>query len=274
MNKYIIYQGSGGLVHLLGGLVYCCDYIKKNRNTILVIDIKNHKAFGSYFGRYFVLNNINYTEDYDDIIDKKNYYNIPLSEFNEKNVDYDKNLGYFYKSSRGNINIGKSLDKINYSNNIKMYAGNGGNNHNNIIKYIKCNKYVKEKLKEYKCNEKYIAVHFRNTDRFNDINIFINKIKVEINKNKDYKVYIATDNYNALQIFKKEFGDKIFYHFEPYNAKGENIHFNNPDKDNVIMSIIVDIYMLYHSDIFIDSPNSLVSKLVKRMRLVKESIFE
>ena len=29
MNKYIIYQGSGGLVHMLGGLVYCCDYIKK-----------------------------------------------------------------------------------------------------------------------------------------------------------------------------------------------------------------------------------------------------
>ncbi len=31
MNKYIIYQGSGGLVHMLGGLVYCCEYINKKK---------------------------------------------------------------------------------------------------------------------------------------------------------------------------------------------------------------------------------------------------
>ena len=41
----------------------------------------------------------------------------------------------------------------------------------------------------------------------------------------------------------------------------------------MIMSILVDMYMLYHSDIFIDSPNSLVSKLIKLMRNNNESIF-
>ena len=37
MNKYIIYQGSGGLIHLLGGLVYCCEYVYKNRQYNLII---------------------------------------------------------------------------------------------------------------------------------------------------------------------------------------------------------------------------------------------
>ena len=40
------------------------------------------------------------------------------------------------------------------------------------------------------------------------------------------------------------------------------------------MSILVDMYMLYNSEIFINSPNSLVSKLVTKMRLSKESIFD
>ena len=97
MNKYIIYQGSGGLVHLLGGLVYCCNYINNKKNYILIIDIKNHKAFGNNFSKYFNLKNIKYSENYDDIKDKSNYYKIPLGEFNKKNVEYDPEEGYLFK---------------------------------------------------------------------------------------------------------------------------------------------------------------------------------
>ena len=269
MNKYIIYQGSGGLVHMLGGLVYCCEYIKKN--DLLIIDIKNHKAFGNNFSKYFILNGVNYSEDYDDIKTSKDYHMIKLSYLNKINVNYNKDNGYVHNVDKYYINIGRSLEKINYYRDIKMYAGNGGNNSYNIIKYIKCNNDIQNKLKKYKINEDYIGVHFRNTDRYNDINIFIKKIRMY----KDYKIYIATDNINALHKFKTELKDyNIFYYFEPYDAKGENIHFNNPDKDNVIMSILVDMYMLYNSKIFINSPNSLVSKLVKRMRLTNKSIFE
>lgn len=275
MNKYIIYQGSGGLVHLLGGLVYCCDYIKNKRNYLLVIDIKNHEAFSNYFSNYFILKDIKYTEDYNDIKNSDNYYKIKLSYLNKTNVKYDKNVGYIHKCNNNFINIGQSLDKINYYNNIKMYAGNGGNNKSSIIKYIKCNDKIKTKLKDYKINKKYIGIHFRNTDRNNCINNFIDKVKKLDNKFKNYKIYIATDDIKALDIFKNKLKDyDIFYYFEPYDAKGENIHFNDPDKDKVIMSILVDMYMLYYSDIFIDSPNSLVSKLVNYMRLSKESIFE
>lgn len=272
MNKYIIYQGSGGLVHMLGGLVYCCDYIKKKKNYLLIIDIKNHKAFLNNFSKYFILNNIIYSEDYNDIKNIKNiktYHRIPLEYFNEMNVQYEKN--YIHKYNNHEINIGIPLEKIKYNNNIKMYAGHGGNNHTNIIKYVKCNNEIKKELKNYLINDKYIGVHFRNTDKCNNIFNFINILK----KYKDYKIYIATDDIKSLNIFKTELVNyDILYYFEPYDTKGKNIHFNNPNKDEVIKSILVDMYILYKSDIFIDSPNSLVSQLVNKMRTLKESIFD
>ena len=273
MNKYIIYQGSGGLVHLLGGLVYCCNYVKNKKGYKLIIDIKNHQAFGNYFKKYFYINDdkIKYSESYDIIEDTDKYMGFKLSELNKYNATYDPKIGYVIRNKKIFLNIGTSLENKNYNNNIKMYAGNGGNNLKDIIKYIKCNEEVKEKIKSYKINERYIGVHFRNTDRYNDIDLFISKLKLY----KDYKIYIATDNYTALKKFKKELKDyNLFYYFEPFNANGKNIHFNDPDKDNVIMSILVDMYMLYNSEIFINSPNSLVSKLVTKMRLSKESIFD
>ena len=142
MNKYIIYQGSGGLVHLLGGLVYCCNYIDNKQNYLLIIDIKNHKAFGNYFSKYFNLKNIKYSENYDDIIDGNDYNRIPLKQFNNSNVTYDNTIGYYYKFNKYSVNIGKSLDKIDFYKNIKIYAGNGGNCLDNIIKYVKCNTYI------------------------------------------------------------------------------------------------------------------------------------
>lgn len=272
MNKYIIYQGSGGLVHLLGGLVYCCNYINKKKNYLLIIDIKNHIGFGNNFSKYFKLKHIKYSEDYNDIKNTNNYYKISLNYYNENNVIYDRNNGYIHRNDKYLVNIGQSLEKIGYYKDIKMYAGNGGNNHRNIIKYVRCNDNILQKLKEYKFDSKYIGVHFRNTDRINNINIFIDNLKKTKSKYKDYKIYIATDDIKALKIFKNKFKD-IFNYFEPFDANGENIHFNDPDKDKMIMSILIDMYMLYHCDIFIDSPNSLVSKLIKLMRNNNESIF-
>ena len=163
------------------------------------------------------------------------------------------------------------MKKIDYCNNIKIYAGNGGNCFMNILKYIRCNDEIKKILKKYKVNNKYIGVHFRNTDRINNINTFLDKIKIY----KDKQIYIATDNIISFNTFKTELKNyNLFFYNEPYDAGGNNIHFNDPNKEKMIMSIIIDIYMLYHSDIFIDSPNSLVSKLIKYMRNKQESIFD
>lgn len=274
MNKYIIYQGSGGLVHLLGGLVYCINYISKRRDCTLIIDIKNHQAFGNYFSKYFNLINLKskYSENYDDIKNIKYYHRIPLSEFNKKNVDHIKDKGYIFYYDNIYANIGIPLNKIKFYDNLKMYAGHGGNCKFHIVKYIRCNANIIKILNEkYKIDEQYVAVHFRNTDRFNNINDFINKIK----QYKQKKIYIATDDAKAITIFKEKLVNyNLIYYNEPPDFNGENIHFNNPDKDQVVMSIIIDMFMMYNSEIFIDSPNSLISQLVNYMRSNKKSIFD
>lgn len=272
--KYIINQGSGGLIHMLGGVAYCCNYINNKRNHKLIIDVINHKAFGNKFSKYFTLNGINFYDDYDCIENENIYCGIPLNEFAKKNVEYISGKGYIfsYKKPNGdilNINLNNSLDK--QKGNVMFYVGTGGNSKRYILEYIKCNDDIKNILNSYKLNDKYVAVHFRNTDRFNDIKIFINELK----KYKDYIIYIATDDYKALDIFKKNLPDyNIITYTTPYNANGENIHFNNPNKDEVVMNILIDMYMMYHSNIFIPSENSLISRLVMYMREHKKSIFD
>ena len=93
MNKYIIYQGSGGLVHLLGGLVYCCNYVKNKNGYKLIIDIKNHQVFGNYFENIYINDdNIKYSESYDIIEDADKYMGFKLSELNKYNAIYDPKI--------------------------------------------------------------------------------------------------------------------------------------------------------------------------------------
>lgn len=272
MSKYIINQGSGGLVHMLGGIAYCCEYVSKKKSYKLIIDVKNHIGFGNFFSKYFTTRIINFSEDYNDLYkdNYKSFYRIPLKEFENKNVLYDK--GYIFTSEKGiSVNLNKQLDKYSPTEKILFYVGTGGNNKSLILKHIKCNDEIINKLKNYKIDNKYIGVHFRNTDRSNNINHFINNIRKH---NKEYKVYIATDDYKAINIFKKELKEYEIIMFSiPYDANGENIHYNNPNKDEVIMNMLIDMYVLLNSTIFIPSENSLVSRLIIYMRNEKIDIF-
>ena len=139
MNKYIIYQGSGGLIHLLGGLVYCCNYIENKKNFKLIVDVKNHKGFGIRFDKYFKLVNVNYSEDYDDIIDINSFYKIPLRELSKRNVEYDPEKGYYFNYNNISINLSKNFSEYNNFENIMTYVGHGGNNRCDILKYVRCN---------------------------------------------------------------------------------------------------------------------------------------
>jgi len=255
---------------MLGGLVYCCDFVSKRKDRKLIIDIKNHNAFQNYFSKYLNLN-INYSEDYNSIPKElTHFYRIPLSFINNNNAQLIHGKGYIIKYENKIINLNKSLEKYRENEKILYYCGNGGNNRHLILKYITVNENTINKLKEYKIDKEYIGVHFRNTDIKSNINSYIKQLQQYKNK----CIYLATDDYSALEIFKKHFPKTKFITFTtPYNANGKNIHFNNPDKDQIIMNLLIDMYMLYNSTIFILTPTSLVSKLVKFMRDNKKSIF-
>lgn len=269
-NTFIIYQGSGGLIHMLGGLAYCCDFVTKKRNRKLIIDVKNHEAFKNYFSKYFNLSII-YSEDYN-IIDKEltHFYKIPLTHMDKNNAILERGLGYIVRYENTFVKINKSLNTYSEKERILYYCGTGGNNRHLILKFIKINDTIMEELKKYKIDKEYIGVHFRNTDIKNDINSYIKQLQQYKNK----CIYLATDDYKALDIFKKHLPDTEFITFtKPYDKPCENIHFGNPNKDEIIMNLLIDMYMLYNSNVFIWSPLSLVSKLVKFMRDNNKSIF-
>ena len=72
--RWIIYKGSGGLAHMLGGLSDAIKIAKKTRRH-LVIDCQSAGAFQSSFDKYFYIEDegLSYSCSYDQIPDAAVY---------------------------------------------------------------------------------------------------------------------------------------------------------------------------------------------------------
>ena len=279
MNYYLIYKGTGGLIHMLLGLVYCINFCIKFKN-ILIIDVISHKCFKHYLSDFFILNcpksefELTYSED----------YNIIESgiTFNKKSMDYIKNYpdveynivpNTVYKYQIDNINIRKKLSMDNAKVKIKIFAGPGsygGPKFNLILKYIKVKPEILNIIKDYPIIQNYIGVHYRNTDIKNNINIIINNIS----KYKYNNIYLATDDSTAYDKIKAAFPNHNIYQYtKPINSNGQPIHYKYDDKYKLVLNLLIDLYFLYNSNEFINSEGSLVSKFVLSMRNENKSIF-
>jgi hypothetical protein len=274
MNNYVIYKGTGGLVHMLGGLVFSINYCIKY-NNILIIDVISHTCYKHYLSDFFIIKNADsliYSEDYNliepnilfgrkyTINDIKNYPNVELV-----NGKLTGNYQFY------NFHIRHTLLPTNYKQKMKIYAGPGSNDHISIIKFIKVKSEIINKIKEFKEINNYIGVHFRNTDIQSDFNDFINKIK-KYNYNN---IYLATDDATAYNKFKLALPNHTIYQYtKPIEANGEPIHYAENNKYKLIFNLLVDIYFLYKADEFINTTISTVSRLTVAMRKEKKSIFD
>jgi hypothetical protein len=82
-------------------------------------------------------------------------------------------------------------------------------------------------------------------------------------------LYLATDDYNSLMKFKQLLSDnfEIIHYTTPIKLNGErNIHYGNPNKDEVILNTLIDMYHLTYSTDFIPSEYSSFSKRVYFLR--------
>ncbi len=274
--NYVIYKGTGGLIHMLCGLAYCLDWCQRNGH-ILIIDVISHQCYKHYLSDFFIISNEfkgSYNETYE-MDQTLKFHRISVNDIkNYPNVEVDRGLNnntHKYMLDRFNIRVG--LDTYNRNDRIKVYAGPGSCKPINVLKYFK----VKPEILKIITNhppivDQYIGVHFRNTDLKNNINEYINKIKLSCNNINT--VYLATDDYDAVNIFKTELPDKkIIMYVDPYKSDGKPIHYANDDKYNLIINLLTDVYYLEKSTIFIDSPLSLVSKLIKTSKENKKTIF-
>ena len=276
MNYYFIYKGTGGLIHMLSGLVYSMNYCIKYKN-ILIIDVISHECYKHYLNDFFIIKNENcpnleYTEDYNKI-EPGTLYNRRLS------MDYIKN----YPNVEVTINTNQHkylIDKVNIRRKfspeqskikVKIYAGPGSHQFSSIINFIKVKPEIINIIKEKPELNNYIGVHYRNTDIKNNINDIFKKI----NHTKYNNIYLATDDIKALDKFKQKFPNHNIYQYTiPVNSNGRPIHYYNNDKYNLVLNLLIDIYFLYYSNEFINSNESLISRLILTMRQENKSIFE
>jgi hypothetical protein len=275
MNYYLIYKGTGGLIHMLLGLVYCIRFCIKYKN-ILIIDVISHKCFKHYLSDFFILDcpELIYSEDYNTI--------EPDIKFNNKSMDYIKNypdVEYnvdpktVYKYQIDNINIRRKLSIEDAKKKIKIFAGPGsygGPKFNLILKYIKIKPEILNIIKKHPSIDKYIGVHYRNTDIKTNLNNIINNI-LKYNYNN---IYLATDDSSAYDKLKVAFPNHNIYQYtKPINSLGLPIHYNYDDKYNLVLNLLIDLYFLYNSNEFVNSEGSLVSNFVLSMRNENIDIF-
>jgi len=268
-DKFIIYKATGGLVHMLSGLLYTIEQsIKMDR--ILIIDTMNSELFNNYLLDFFCItaDTLRYSENYDLIPTK---YISHDSLIKLKNPSYWAQNG-IYKLNNEIITINIEEKK---KENIIIFAGTSGRYPSNNI--LKVNKNIMTKLKETNIpKEQFISIHFRNTDIHNDIQTFANLINKTAMMNNITLIYLATDDHSAYDIFKNKLNDNLnlIQYIVPCNYNGKGIHFGNPDKKTVIYNALLDMYVILHSTFFIPSKNSGFSKYLINMINKKNNIFE
>jgi hypothetical protein len=275
MNYYLIYKGSGGLIHMLLGLVYCMKYCIKYKN-ILIIDVISHKCYKHYLNDFFIIDcpELTYSEDYSIIDDNVKFNNKSMDYIkNYPDIEYNVDPNTVYKYQIDNINIRRKLLMDDAKRKIKIYAGPGsygGPKFDLLIKYIKVKPEILDIIKEKPSIDNYIGIHYRNTDIKTNLNSIINNIS----KYKYNNIYLATDDSSAYDKLKSAFPNyNIYQYTKPINSNGIPIHYAYDDKYNLVLNLLIDLYFLYNSNEFINSEGSLVSNLVLNMRNYKNSIF-
>lgn len=263
---FLIYISSGGLFHNLRGLTSAIK-VSKIYNKKLILNFKNHSPFKYNFSKFFTLSDEK-IEWYEDIeIIKKFLPDIDTSSLLNFKIGKDK---HFYLIDGKNKSL---LKKLNLENDIEFYMGSG-NILNNIHPAIKVKpEIIKLIEKSEKINNKYISVHFRNTDISNNKVYFILEIKKLIKKfPKINTVYLATDDSTAYEIFSRKLDVNVIRRTIPEQVK-LNLHYGCKDKFKELLNCLTDCYFILKSDIFVPSINSGFSLALIRMIKDKYSFF-
>ena len=265
-DGYLIYKATGGLAHNLYALLKAIS-IAKEKNYVLILDMENHEGFGVKFNDFFVINipDLKYYEDYNFIPKYLKFKDISIDEIKKEKGKW-KNGKYTF--------FGYNLSEEKFDDKLNIFAGVCGDEEiQKNIHYIKLNTDIVIKLEnEDLIKNKYISVHFRNTDIKNDINRCIKKLEELIIQTKIKFIYWASDDNDSYYIVKKKipYINIIRKTNPPSNVF--NIHYNSKNKYKQVYDSIRDIFFILKSTYFIPSINSGYSKLIIRMINKKDYI--
>jgi len=259
IQKYIIYKGTGGLVHNLRGLSFAIK-IAIEQKRILIIDMNKNPAFGTSFSRFFDVNisGLVYFDNYNYIPTDLYYFEIPLEVIKNSSIKYKNNVCFLKTYIVSNQNISDKQQVV-------VYAGTDMR-YNKHIFNIKINgKYHSQLMNEIPIKSKYISTHFRNTDKQNNIYNYITKIQQIINETGINNMYLATDDHNAYDIFKQNLKNVVIHRKNIPPKVKKNLHYEEKNKEKLFYSLILDMFFILKSDYFLPSINSGVSRCLIQM---------
>jgi len=248
--KYLVYLGSGGLTHMLTGIAFC---IKKAEelNRSLIIRVDNHSYFNKKFFDYFHIDSsLNVIEDLGDFSkEEKKLLNLRPTSSNKGN--------YFINNKNASLIPNNSDKKFLF---FTRFCGI-----NQEMKYIKCKKYIVNKIKKLSSYNNILGVHFRNTDIKSNFDKILKKINNLIEEKQITTIYLATDDYLSINKFKEKLNKPIItFTVPPSSTKG--LHMTNFNKDTLILNTLTDMYNLINCEYFIPTLKSSLSTWIVELR--------
>ena len=244
--KYFVYKGTGGLFHNLCGLSKAIELSIKDDVT-LIIDMDNHPGFMANFNDFFTIKckKLKYSCNYESL----SFKHIKLKSVNE----YIKRTGIW------------SNYKIDYNKKVNVLFGYYDTFIYNKIQ-VQPLYFDKIQSQNQIIKNNYISIHFRNSDKKNDINIFFNKIINVLDKYRNINtIYIASDDYDFYNEVEKKFSKINIIRKTFFEPGLKNLHYGVIDKKKQMYDCLVDIYYILLSDVFIPSLNSTMSKCIINM---------
>ncbi len=123
--------------------------------------------------------------------------------------------------------------------------------------------------------DKFIGVHVRETDEANQskgnipLESYINTVKQALKANPTMGLYLATDNANVIQEFRREFpGVYVLQKWLPKSGEPLHLAGDCPDREKATVDALVDILALAASSILvsrIDSSFGIMARALSRL---------
>jgi hypothetical protein len=117
--------------------------------------------------------------------------------------------------------------------------------------------------------KKYIGIHYRGTDRKHNLNDILEKLKLNTVNENIINIFLATDDYEAfekIENYSKNNNYNFHYNIKPINTNGKALHYTYSDKTQLTLNLLIDMYFLYKSNIFVESRSSNISIWINKMR--------
>lgn len=269
MEKFVLCIPKGGFNDQLSQMELCYTYCKKFNRTLL-IETKN-SVYNKSFHEYFSFHNpeIKIICNSDEIKKITKNRKLRINNGNNKN-SYGRSFLTFSSFSGYDQDFSKEKD---FKEDILVHRGCGKGYPKTLLKLLRFDEKILSKFKERyeKIEKPYLCLYIRNTDRKSDFKKLYRENKDLIDSYKS--IYVATDNKDVLNYFKKE-GLK-FHNFTTFGKNTAPLHSDRRlDNDIKIIDMICDMLLVGLSEKMLTNSGGGFTRLCTHLHENKDWIHE